>query len=72
MWGSPESIREIKALVNLIETAQQQQLPGRSTHTRRGDAHRALRTDSQVNPPANYFKAAIARVAIAALVVAIS
>jgi hypothetical protein len=27
MWGSPESIREIKALVNLIETAQQQQLP---------------------------------------------
>jgi hypothetical protein len=27
MWGSPESIREIKALVSLIETAQQQQLP---------------------------------------------
>ena len=27
MWGSPESIREIKALVNLIETAQLQQLP---------------------------------------------
>ena len=27
MWGSPESIREIKALVNLIEAAQQQQLP---------------------------------------------
>jgi hypothetical protein len=27
MWGSPESIREIKALVNLIEQAQQQQLP---------------------------------------------
>ena len=27
MWGSPESVREIKALVNLIETAQQQQLP---------------------------------------------
>lgn len=25
MWGSPESLREIKALVNLIETAQQQQ-----------------------------------------------
>src|SRR5436309_13224911 len=25
MWGSPESVREIKALVNLIEQAQQQQ-----------------------------------------------
>lgn len=25
MWGSPESLREIKALVNLIEAAQQQQ-----------------------------------------------
>jgi hypothetical protein len=28
MWGSPESLREIKALVNMIEQAQQQQLPG--------------------------------------------
>jgi hypothetical protein len=27
MWGSPESVREIKALVTLIEQAQQQQLP---------------------------------------------
>ena len=27
MWGSPESVREIKTLVNMIETAQQQQLP---------------------------------------------
>jgi hypothetical protein len=27
MWGSPESIREIKALVSLIEQAQAQQLP---------------------------------------------
>lgn len=27
MWGSPESLREIKALVGLIEQAQQQQLP---------------------------------------------
>ena len=27
MWGSPESIREIKALVSLMEQAQQQQLP---------------------------------------------
>src|SRR5437764_297107 len=27
MWGSPESIREIKALVGLMEQAQQQQLP---------------------------------------------
>ncbi len=27
MWGSPESIREIKALVGLIEQAQQTQLP---------------------------------------------
>jgi hypothetical protein len=27
MWGSPESLREIKALVNMIEQAQQQQLP---------------------------------------------
>ena len=27
MWGSPESIREIRALVTLIEQAQQTQLP---------------------------------------------
>lgn len=27
MWGSPESLREIKALVQMIEQAQQQQLP---------------------------------------------
>jgi hypothetical protein len=27
LWGSPESIREIKALVTLIEDAQQKQLP---------------------------------------------
>ena len=27
MWGSPESIREIKALTSLIEQAQAQQLP---------------------------------------------
>ena len=27
MWGSPESVREIKTLVNMIEAAQQQQLP---------------------------------------------
>lgn len=27
MWGSPESLREIKALVSMIEQAQQQQLP---------------------------------------------
>src|SRR6266481_4251403 len=27
MWGSPESIREIKALTQLIEQAQQTQLP---------------------------------------------
>ena len=26
MWGSPESLREIKALVNMIEQAQQQAL----------------------------------------------
>ncbi len=26
MWGSPESLREIKALVSMIEQAQQQQL----------------------------------------------
>src|SRR3954466_13339028 len=31
MWGSPESVREIKALVNLIEQAQlQQNLEGQS------------------------------------------
>ncbi len=28
MWGSPESVREIKALVNLIEQAQQAQAGG--------------------------------------------
>jgi len=27
MWGSPESLREIKALVSMIETAQAQQFP---------------------------------------------
>jgi hypothetical protein len=27
MWGSPESVREIKALVNMIEQAQQQNPP---------------------------------------------
>lgn len=27
LWGSPESLREIKALVSLMEQAQQQQLP---------------------------------------------
>ncbi len=27
LWGSPESIREIKALVTLIEDAQKKQLP---------------------------------------------
>jgi hypothetical protein len=27
MWGSPESVREIKALATLIEQAQQTQLP---------------------------------------------
>jgi hypothetical protein len=27
MWGSPESIREIKALVSLMEQAQASQLP---------------------------------------------
>src|ERR1700761_7657762 len=27
MWGSPESLREIKALVQMIEQAQAQQLP---------------------------------------------
>ncbi len=27
LWGSPESLREIKALVALMEQAQQQQLP---------------------------------------------
>jgi|GEM_PF-1132444 hypothetical protein len=27
MWGSPESLREIKALVTLMEQAQAQQLP---------------------------------------------
>src|SRR3954467_5484752 len=33
MWGSPESVREIKALVGMIEQAQQQQ----------GDAEAAMR-----------------------------
>ena len=28
MWGSPESVREIKSLVTMIEQAQQQQQPG--------------------------------------------
>ncbi|HEV7301775.1 MAG TPA: hypothetical protein VGN72_20730 [Tepidisphaeraceae bacterium] len=32
MWGSPESVREIKALVGLIEDAQKKQLPQESTN----------------------------------------
>jgi hypothetical protein len=28
MWGSPESVREIKSLVSMIERAQESQLPG--------------------------------------------
>jgi len=31
MWGSPESLREIKSLVSLMERAQQEQLPQQET-----------------------------------------
>jgi hypothetical protein len=44
MWGSPESLREIKALVNMIEQAQQQ------TQGQQG-AHQATPGPSQVYQP---------------------
>jgi hypothetical protein len=40
MWGSPESVREIKALVGMIEQAQQQQ----------GDAEAAMRAGIPSTP----------------------
>src|SRR5947199_9865734 len=39
MWGSPESIQEIKALVTLIENAQKAQLPAEPLATPAGTAH---------------------------------
>ena len=52
MWGSPESIREIKALVSLIETAQQQQLPADQLNPRpaRRRSHPMGRRLSNSNP----------------------
>jgi hypothetical protein len=47
MWGSPESLREIKALVAMIETAQQQQLPADAM---RG-AQQAVPSQSQIKTP---------------------
>src|SRR5437764_9842971 len=34
MWGSPESLREIKSLVAMIERAQEQQLPAAEAQAR--------------------------------------
>ena len=42
MWGSPESIREIKALVSLMEQAQQQQLPQAQAAAQAANAPRAV------------------------------
>src|SRR5438105_15285421 len=36
MWGSQESVREIKSLVTMIEKAQEQQLPGVEVQSRAG------------------------------------
>ena len=47
MWGSPESLREIKALVAMIETAQQQQLPA---DNQRG-AQMAVPNAAQIKTP---------------------
>ena len=44
MWGSPESIREIKALVNLMEQAQQTQLPQATAMAQAAQASRAGNT----------------------------
>ncbi|MDP9173738.1 MAG: hypothetical protein M3O30_07715 [Planctomycetota bacterium] len=41
LWGSPESIREIKALISLIEQAQLAQLP---------TGNSAMNTDQRVSP----------------------
>src|SRR5436853_3169379 len=38
MWGSPESIREIKALVSLMETAQSTQLPAMTAAAERAQS----------------------------------
>jgi hypothetical protein len=46
MWGSPESLREIKALVSMIEQAQQQQLP-----TDQAGAQRAPQSGATQAPP---------------------
>ena len=47
MWGSPESLREIKALVAMIEQAQQQQLP---SDPLRG-AQQAIPNQPQIKTP---------------------
>jgi len=48
MWGSPESLREIKALVSMIEQAQQQQLPAEQM----AGAQKAPQGSQQTRPTA--------------------
>jgi hypothetical protein len=48
MWGSPESLREIKALVSMIEQAQQQQLPAEQM----AGATKAPQASQQTRPTA--------------------
>src|SRR5215217_4182541 len=48
MWGSPESIREIKALVTMIEQAQVQQLPP--------DSAQAVSAAPRITPPVSGVK----------------
>src|SRR5947207_813215 len=42
MWGSPESLREIKSLVAMIERAQEQQLPAAEASLRAGSPVSAI------------------------------
>src|SRR5215470_13717585 len=49
MWGSPESLREIKALVSMIEQAQQQQLPPEALAA---GSRQAQASPSMSKPPA--------------------
>ena len=54
MWGSPESLREIKALVSMIEQAQQQQLPPEAL----AQSGQAVAAAPRITPPVSGVTAA--------------
>src|SRR5436309_10636250 len=61
MWGSPESIREIKALVSLMEQAQQQQLPQAQAAAQAGSQARTVGATEESTSAANIAKKEDAR-----------